>query len=73
MTNKNLTTILFLISAIFLITISTSAQTAQTNKMWLDQPLKGWNRTGNDFPTLLRPPAMSNDAEMFKRCYEQIR
>lgn len=73
MIQKNLTTILFLISAIFLTTISTSAQTVQTNTMWLDQPLKDWNRTGNDFPTLPRPPAMTNDAEMFKRCYEQLR
>ena len=70
MINKNLNLILFLISAIFLTAIST---TAQTNNSWLDQPLKNWNRTGNDFPTLPRPVGTSNDAEMFKRCFEQIR
>lgn len=73
MIQKNLTTILFLISAIFLTTIAASAQTAQTNKSWLDQPLKSWNRTGNNFPTLPRPAAVTDDATMLKRCYEQIR
>ncbi len=69
MIQKNITTILFLITAIFLTTISTSAQ----NKSWLDQPLKGWNRTGNNLPTLPRSSAMSNDTKMDKRCYEQVR
>lgn len=50
-----------------------SAQTMQTNKSWLEQPMKGRNRAGNDLPTLPRPSAMSNDAEIFKRCFEQIR
>ena len=73
MTNKKLTTMLFLISTIFLIAFSTSAQIMQTGNLWLDQPLKDWNKTGNNLPTLPRLSAMSNDAEMFKRCYQQIR
>ncbi len=73
MTHKNLTIILFLVSTMFLTAFSISAQTVQTNKTWLDQPLRDWNRTGNNLPILPRPSAMSNDAEMFKRCYEQVR
>lgn len=69
MIKKNLTTILFLFTAIFLTTFSASAQ----NKSWLDQPLKNWNRTRNNFPTLPRPVAMTGNAEMDKRCYEQVR